>query len=154
MKKIKPLLILLLIYSCNNKSNNENILKEINRLKQVELQYNKQSKLLNNSIIIPFDSLSNYLMPVSFGNDVLKVNEKVQFTTGLVLQKLPSNIKTKFVYNEKEVKLIDEKPTDLNRYLTQSFKDKGEKETYGEYIITLPNGNQKSFRWGRFVLVK
>lgn len=93
-------------------------------------------------------------MPVSFGKDVIKVNENVQFTIALAWLKFPQNTKIKFIYNENEVKLFNEQPTDLNRCLTQSFKNKGKKETFGEYIITFPDGTQKSLRWGRFVTVK
>lgn len=154
IKHIKFLVIILFLCSCGDKTNEQNLKNENERLKKIEIQYLKQTEILENSIVIPYDSLSNYFLPMTCGYDIIEVNEKVQFTTLLAWHKLPSNIKIEFVYDKSDAQLSDKKPTDLNRHLIQTFNVKGEKETYGEYIITFPNGKKESFRWGRFVTVK
>lgn len=148
---LKFLVVILLICSC---ADNSDLKKENKRLKKIENKYIKQTKELENSLVIPHDSLFNYFLPMTCGYDLLDVNEEVEFTTLLAWQKLPSNIKTEFKYDTTQAKMIDKEQKNLNREFTQSFKTKGEKKIYGEYIITLPNGKKKSFRWGRFVTVE
>ncbi len=146
MKKIKFyslfLLAGILFQSCNQ--------YEFDHLKKDNFRlHNELEKLQNkidNSIVIPPDSISEYLYPMTVSSPTGKTNKEFQFTTYLLLKKLPKNIKHKWNSIPEPMKLT-------NEYLTytvySSYENVGIKSYTGSYILTFPNNKTKKFNWFR-----
>ena len=153
MKYIIIPILTIFITSCNNTE------LEILKMENAELQekLTKQQGLIEsteNALIIPFDSLHHYFMPLTFGPDQLDVDEKVTFRTTLAWSKLPNGINVEWTLSDGKGNLIEKDyGNDLMRDVEQKFITAGEKETYGDYILKYPNGKTKKLKWGRFVTV-
>jgi hypothetical protein len=148
------LTLLGVVTACATNSNDAALRSANQRLHELELRCQKQKKQIENSLMIPYDSLGNYMMTITFGQDVIQPNETVEFTTVLAWKKLPANIQTAFVYDRDAATLRNEKYTDLKRYLNQSYNKQGDKLTTGAYRLTFPTGKQTLLGWSRYVTVK
>jgi hypothetical protein len=143
----------LLIASCNNTELEELKTKNLELQKQLDIQQTELDKI-EDAIVIPFDSLYQYCMPLTFGKDLLDNGEEVTFQTALAWAKFPNGIEVDWKITDGKAELIDKDyKNDLMREVSQIHSTSGEKEIYGDYIITFPNGKTREMKWGRFVTV-
>jgi hypothetical protein len=133
----------LILYSCNdNKTNQENILLQ-KKVLQLESEIDD---LRHESIIISYDSITNYIMPTTFHPEI-KVNEKGEFRTALEWRKLPEKIKVECVVKSNNARIIEIPNDGLYRTVEVEFSSPGEKLIEGYYSITFPNGLVKKYEW-------
>ena len=154
MKYLTFTILLVFLYSCNSgeleELKNQNLILK----SQIEKQQ-KELDLTKNAIVIPYDSLYKYTMPVTFGPDPIATNEEVTFQTMLAWTKFPKELNVKWEITRGEAELVNKNYGDeLNREVSHQFSSPGEKEIFGDYIVSFPNGKTRKMTWGRFVKVK
>jgi hypothetical protein len=153
MKYLTFTILLVIMYSCNSGElkglKNQNLILK----SQIEKQQ-KELDLTRNAIVIPYDSLHKYTMPVTFGPDPIATNEEVTFQTMLAWTRFPKELEVKWEITQGEAQLVSKDyRNELNREVIHKFSSSGEKEIYGDYIITFPNGKTRKMTWGRYVKV-
>lgn len=104
-------------------------------------------KRFENSIIIPYDSLSKYIIPTAFHPDQ-KTNIEGEITTLLAWAKFPDNINVEWSINRGKGTLKNKEYDDLFRSVLVKHDKPGEYDIYGTYKITLPNGEIINKKWG------
>lgn len=149
MKPSLFLFTLLLLTSCNNEVDN---LKVENEELKVEIEILKSK--LDNAFVIPYDSISQYMMPVTCGADELSVNEEAQFGTFIAWPKFPDGIEYNWKIDSGEGILRNPDKSEAYKYVEYHHSEKGEKEIRGSYNLTLPNGVIKELAWLKPTVVK
>jgi hypothetical protein len=140
MIKIPLILLSLLFAACQSKIKMSDEQKEIHRLNLKILEYEQKLNQIKNAIVIPFDSISEYIMPSTFYQNEVKINEEHEFTTLLGWRKFPSNIKVEWKKTNGVGKLLKFDYDGLHRYVKVKYNKIGEYEEYGMYKLTFPNG--------------
>lgn len=136
-------LILVLISSCgNNDLEQENDMLK-NKIVQLESVI---KKLEEESIIIPYDSLTSYIMPTTFHPDI-KLNEEGEFQALLQWRKFPSDIEVDCKVTSGNAVISDIPSDGIYRTFEVKYGPPGENMIEGEYIITLPNGVIRTYDW-------
>lgn len=140
-----------ILSSCGSNHEIEKLNTEVINLiiENVDLQ-NKLDEY-ENAIVIKYEDIHKYINTVSFGGYEFDKNEKASFTTQLVLNKLPSNIKFQWK-SEPESMLVEN--DGLTHYLTNTYTSSGDKLFEGEYELIFPNGQTKTMKWERDFKVK
>ena len=148
------LFTLLLLNSCQFKELDK-LKKENSTLKKEVFNLKKELNLTKIAIIIPFDSLNQYVETATCGQNTISRNKESAFNSLLIWKKFPKGINVKWEIKSDDATLIKKDYKDeLSREISHKFSTLGEKEIYGDYLITFPNGSSKIFSWARFVKVK
>jgi hypothetical protein len=153
MKYFLIITICLNLTSCNKKS--VALETENSDLKLELLKLKKELNQTKNALIIPYDSLNEYVETATCGQNNISLNQESPFTTMLVLKKLPKELRIQWKITNGKASLVKKEfKNELTRNVNHKFSTVGEKEIYGDYLITFPNGSSKIFSWARFVKVK
>lgn len=141
MKYFPFLFTLVLFASCNNdqmdliKSENEELKAENDILKAQ----------LEDAFVIPYDSLTRYMIPFTFGMPEMKVNEKGVYTTCLAWTKFPEGVDFKWEVTNGNG--VIKKDYGAYKHVEFEYPTPGEKEEMGSYLLTLPTGEVKELVW-------
>lgn len=137
------ILSLILITSCTNSRVQE--LEHENEHLAMELL--KQQFALDNSIVIPYDSISKYMMPVCFGARNTLVGESDEFRTFLAWSKLPPPIEYNWSIIQGAEQTSFKDSLELSKRVSFSYSTPGEKEIIGNYELIFPDGNTQNIIW-------
>jgi hypothetical protein len=153
MKYFLIITICLNLTSCNKKS--VALETENSDLKLELLKLKKELNQTKNALIIPYDSLNEYVETATCGQNTISRNKESAFNSLLIWKKFPKGINVQWQIKSGEATLIKKDYTnEVSREISHKFSTVGEKEIYGDYLITFPNGSSKIFSWARFVKVK
>ena len=118
---------LLIFASCSN-NELDKLRKENQNLRtQIEKQRVKL-KSIKNAFIIPYDSIGQYMMPVTYGEPELKVHEKSEFSTMLTWSKFPKGINYEWQITKGAGDLKNKDSKELLKHVKYSYSESGEKE--------------------------
>lgn len=109
---------------------------------------------LKESFVIPYDSIGQYMMPVTFGLPELTVGEIGEYTTVLAWPKFPKGVEFDWKLLEGTGTLKNTAPNEAYKNVAFSYGEPGEKEERGVYKMTLPNGTEKTIMWVKPTVVK
>lgn len=146
-------LSLFLFTACNSseldelRTENEQLNLEMDSLKAMV-------KRTDDAFVIPYDSITRYMMPVTFGPPALAVGEEGEYTTLIAWSKLPQGIDVDWKLIEGEGLPISNDRKELYKRVAVSYPQLGEKDERGVYALTLPNGTQKVMMWIKSTEVK
>lgn len=134
---------LLVMYSCNeSKDKQENTL-----LKRKVLELESQiQELRGESIIIPYDSITNFIIPTTFHPEI-KANTKGEFRTVLEWRNFPKEIKLDCLVTSDNARIKEASGSGSSRTIDVQFDSLGEKLIEGYYSISFPNGLIKKINW-------
>ena len=121
-----------------------------NENQQLKIQIKEQQlklRALNNSFVIPYDSIDHYMQAAVFGKNNIKKNEKSEFTTMLVWSKFPKGIKYTWQITDGKGEQKNTNSTEIIKHVMYSYSETGKKDIVGQYILELPNKNKTVFTW-------
>lgn len=152
MKLLGLMIVALVLFSCTNKVEhleweNQKLTKELSRLKSKLKKY-------DNAFIIPFDSITDYMMPCTYGKLDLKRGENNEYTTTLIWSKFPKGIIYDWKINKGLGILKNVDKTSVMKQVRVRYLAVGEKEEQGAYCLLLPNGHKKVLTWIKPTTVK
>ena len=110
--------------------------------------------IVDDSFVIPYDSITQYMMPVTFGLPELNTGEKGEYTTMLAWPKFPIGITFNWEIIEGNGVPKRNDPDIAYKYVEFSYSETGEKEERGAYNLTLPNGTKRELMWLKPTVVK
>lgn len=134
------------ISSCSSNQEVEKLQAEIDMVKQEKLNLQLKLEKFENSIIIPYDSLSKYIIPTTFHPEQ-KTNIEGEFSTLLAWAKFPDDIKVEWSIKKGEGMLKNRTHENLFRSVLVKYDKPGVYDVYGTYKITLPNGTVLNQDW-------
>lgn len=143
----------LLFVACTNKKI-EQLELENQELKQAIIILRKQQRIMENSVVIPYDSIPNYMMPVSFGSPSLKVAENASYTVLMAWAKFPVEVRSIFKLTKGQGKITETEKDKTMQKIYYSYSKPGKMEEEGAYSITLPNGRNRELGWLKLTTVK
>jgi len=141
-----------MISACNNSELSKLRLENQEFKKTISLQ-EKRLKSYENSVVIPYDSLNSYILPMTYYSTI-NTNEAGEFITTLAWRKLPDNMKVSWSVQQGEVMNVDKGYDNLNRYVTVKYNLPGEYEIRGTYKLEMPNGTSRENDWKAFIQVE
>jgi hypothetical protein len=152
MKISIHILIILIFTSCSNQEI-EQLKKANSTLKAKNIELQTKIKSFDNAVVIPYDSLGKYLLPVACGPVKVKINESAEITTFLAWSKFPAGFKHDFKITN-GIGVLQENDEEALKYVKIKYSESGEQSVGGEYILTFPNGKRKILSWMRYTIVE
>lgn len=143
-------LILFFLHSCADK--NESLIEENVKLRQRNAQLELK---LKNALVIEYDSLQNYIVPVTFGHPNFAVGTRDTFQIYLALHRLPRGIEVKFELLDNSSELLSGgNANELTSSVVSKNDSSGIKKVLGKYVLKYSNGKSLDKLWLRQTTVK